>query len=155
MSWISNRLNGRNARQDLHNSSHSNQSHSKIPYCTMLSKYGQFTRKFKNIREANSIFFFHKGISTTLKSANCLNLTLKHSILLLCISPQQLEVHIIILNWWCSAQSRKYLCARRLGCTFLNQISNVFLLIRTETIKSSLENLLTEQPPWFFARWEK
>ena len=63
----------------------------------MLSKYGQFTRKFENIQEANLIFF-REGIITTLKSANCLDLTLKHSILLLYISHRQLEVHIIILN---------------------------------------------------------
>ena len=73
------------------------QPHSIIPYYTMLSKYGQFTRKFENIQEANLIFF-REGIITTLKSANCLDFTLKHSILLLCISHQQLEVHIIILN---------------------------------------------------------
>ena len=29
------------------------QPHSIIPYYTMLSKYGQFTRKFENIQEAN------------------------------------------------------------------------------------------------------
>ena len=28
----------------------------------MLSKYGQFTRKFKNIQEANLIFFFAKEL---------------------------------------------------------------------------------------------
>ena len=64
----------------------------------MLSKYGQFTRKFENIQEEANLIFFREGIITTLKSANCLDVTLKHSILLLCISHQQLEVHIIILN---------------------------------------------------------
>ena len=32
----------------------------------MLSKYGQFTRKFKNIQEANLIFF-REGITTLKK----------------------------------------------------------------------------------------
>ena len=32
-----------------------------IPYCTMLSKYGQFTCKFKNIEEANLIFFSRRN----------------------------------------------------------------------------------------------
>ena len=63
----------------------------------MLSKYGQFTRKFENIQEANLIFF-REGIITTLKSANCLDFTLKHNILLLCISHKQLEAHFLILN---------------------------------------------------------
>ena len=37
----------------------------------MLSKYGQITRKFKNIQEANLIFF-REGITTTLKKCKLL-----------------------------------------------------------------------------------
>ena len=47
------------------------QPHSIIPYYTMLSKYGQFTRTFKNIQEANLIFF-RLGITTTLKKCKLL-----------------------------------------------------------------------------------
>ena len=37
----------------------------------MLFKYGQITRKFKNIQEANLIFF-REGITTTLKKCKLL-----------------------------------------------------------------------------------